>query len=147
MSGSKQRIKLYWVFTKDHGEDWFVFATSASSARAFHEDYEGYAAGDARARLIVQDVALTRFTNGEPPCHAQLRELMALGFEDAGSVPNQRSVRFEGNTYTEGILESLVEAGRKNLTLVHVENGSLELRVNAEEAASDEVVAREVRGD
>jgi hypothetical protein len=38
-----------------------------------------------------------------------MRELMALGFEDAGSVPSQRSVRFEGKTYTEGILESLIE--------------------------------------
>lgn len=123
MAGNRQRIKLYWVFTKDHGEDWFVFATSASSARAFHDYYEGYGTGDARARLIVQDVHLTNFTNGDPPCHAQLRELMALGFENACSVPNQRSVRFEGNTYTEGILESTVEAGKKNLAATLRENG------------------------
>jgi hypothetical protein len=116
MAGNTKRVKLYWVFTKDHGEDWFVFAESASSARAYHEDFEGYGTGDARSRLIVQDVPLTKFTNGEPPCHAQLRELMALGFENAGSVPNQRSVRFEGKTYTEGILKSMVEAGRRNMT-------------------------------
>jgi hypothetical protein len=44
-----------------------------------------------------------------------MRELMALGFEDAGSVPNQRSLRFEGKIYTEGILESLVELKREQM--------------------------------
>lgn len=126
MSSRKKTVKLYWVFTKDHGEDWFVFAASASSARAYHENFEGYDTGDARARLMVRDIHLTKFTNGEPPCHAQLRELMALGFENAGSVPNQRSVRFEGNTYTEGILKSLVDAGRKNLVVMLRENGDHE---------------------
>lgn len=125
-AGTTQRVKLYWVFTKDHGEDWFVVAESASSARAYHEDFEGYGTGDARSRLIVQDVPLTKFTNGEPPCHAQLRELMALGFENAGSVPNQRSVRFEGNTYTEGILKSMVEARRRNIAVTLGENGDQE---------------------
>jgi hypothetical protein len=120
MASNKQAIKLYWVTTADHDEDWFIFAESAKSARAYHENYEGYGKGDAHSRLMVSDVRLTKFTNGEPPCHAQLRELLALGFEDAGSVPNQRSVRFEGKTYTEGIQESMMETLR--------ENGGLQLR-------------------
>ena len=45
---------------------------------------------------------------------------MALGFEDAGSVPNQRSVRFEGKTYTEGIQESMA--------VTMQENGGLQLK-------------------
>jgi hypothetical protein len=49
-----------------------------------------------------------------------MRELLALGFEDAGSVPNQRSVRFEGKTYTEGIQESMA--------VTMLENRSLELK-------------------
>ena len=57
-----------------------------------------------------------------------MRELMALGFEDAGSVPNQRSMRFEGKTYTEGILESLVELGRKQLAVTLRENGGVQLK-------------------
>ena len=125
MASKKQTVKLYWVFTDDHDEDWFLFADSAKSARAYHEDYEGYGKGDARARLIVSDVPLNKFTNGEPPCHAQMRELFALGFEDAGSVPSQRSVRFEGKTYTEGALESIVELGRQNLALM-LKNGRLQ---------------------
>ena len=127
MASNKQTIKLYWCTTQDHDEDWFIFAESARSARAYHEYYEGCGAGDARARLIVRDVRLTKFTNGEPPCHAQMRELFALGFEDAGSVPSQRSVRFERKTYTEGILESLVEQGRQQLAVTMGENGCLEL--------------------
>ncbi len=111
MASKQQTVKLYWVTTADHDEDWFIVAVSARQARAYHEHYEGYGAGDARARLIVRDVRLNKFTNGKPPCHAQMRELMALGFEDAGSVPDRRKVRFEGKTYTEGILESIVERG------------------------------------
>ena len=115
---SNKQIKLYWVTTQDHDEDWLIFADSAKEARAYHENYEGYGKGDAHSRLIVRDVRLTKFTNGEPTCHAQLRELFALGFEDAGSVPNQRSVRFEGKTYTEGILEAIVELGREQMAAV-----------------------------
>ena len=119
MASNKQTIKLYWCTTDDHDEDWFIFADSAKSARAYHEDYEDYGKGDAHSRLMVSDVRLTKFTNGEPPCHAQIRELFALGFEDAGSVPNQRSVRFEGKTYTEGIQESMA--------VTMLENGGLQL--------------------
>ena len=125
MASNKQAVKLYWVTTADHDEDWFIFATTPRQARSYHEDYEGYGKGDARSRLIVRDVRLTKFTNGEPPCHAQMRELLALGFKDDGSVPNQRSVRFEGKAYTEGILESLVELGRQQLAVTMRENGEL----------------------
>jgi hypothetical protein len=37
MASTKQTIKLYWVTTQDHDEDWFIFAESARSARAYHE--------------------------------------------------------------------------------------------------------------
>jgi hypothetical protein len=57
-----------------------------------------------------------------------MRELMALGFEDAGSVPDRRKVRFEGKTYTEGILESLVELGRQQMAVTLRENGCPQLR-------------------
>jgi len=106
MASKQATIKLYWCTTQDHDEDWFILAESARSAKRYHEYYEGYGAGDARARLIVRDVRLTKFTNGTPPCHAQLRELFALGFEDAGSVPNQRSV------------ESIVELRREQMAAV-----------------------------
>jgi hypothetical protein len=138
MASKQQTVKLYWCTTADHDEDWFIFAESARSAKKYHEYYEGYGAGDARARLMVRDVPLTKFTNGEPPCHAQMRELMALGFEDAGSVPDRRKVRFEGKTYTEGILESLVVRGRQQMAVKLQESRSLELKKACSSAAEPE---------
>src|ERR1039457_5229831 len=79
MASTKQTVKLYWVTTADHDEDWFIFAESARGAKRYHEYYEGYGAGDARARLIVRDVPLTKFQNGTPPCHAQFQDLFQLG--------------------------------------------------------------------
>jgi len=32
-------MKLYWVTTEDHEEDWFVVAISAKEAAKFHEDF------------------------------------------------------------------------------------------------------------
>ena len=142
MASTKQTVKLYWVTTADHDEDWFILATSARQARSFHENYEGYGVGDARARLIVRDVRLTKFMNGEPPCHAQMRELLALGFTDDGSVPDRRKVRFEGKNYTEGILESIVVAGREQMAVKLREAMDLQRK----EVASARTVPEDVPG-
>jgi len=32
-------MKLYWVTTEDHEEDWFVVAISTKKAAKFHEDF------------------------------------------------------------------------------------------------------------
>ena len=48
-----------------------------------------------------------------------MRELLALGFQYAGSVPNQRSVRFEGKTYIDGILEAIIELPQAEHTSCH----------------------------
>jgi hypothetical protein len=112
---NKQRVKLYWVTTDDHDEDWFIFADSARQARAYHENYEGDGKGDARSRLIVSNVTLKEFMNGAPPCHAQFQDLFQIGFQDAGSSPNRRGVKFNGEIFREGILEAIIELGRKQL--------------------------------
>jgi hypothetical protein len=112
MAGNKQAIHLYWAYTDDHDEDWFVFAESAKIARAFHEDYEGYNRGDARARLIVSDVHFEQLMNGTTPCHAQIPELLQLNFEIVGTDPDRRAVQLNGKVFVEGMLESLVEMAR-----------------------------------
>jgi hypothetical protein len=113
MAGNRQTIKLYWVFTQDHDEDWFIFADSARSARSYHEHYEGYGKGDAQSRLIVSNVTLQEFMNGTPPCHAQFQDLFQIGFQDAGTIPNRRGVKFNGDIFPEGILEAIIELGRQ----------------------------------
>ena len=140
MASTKQ-IRLYWCTTDDHDEDWFIFAESARQARAYHEDYEGYDKGDAHSRLIVSNVTLEKFQNGTPPCHAQFQDLFQIGFQDAGSVPDRRKVRFEGKTYTEGILESLVERGRQQLAVTLRENGCPQLRKAPSATAEPESAA------
>lgn len=47
-------MKLYWVTTEDHAEDWFIVANNAEEAATFHEDVEGYEPGDAIAEMIVE---------------------------------------------------------------------------------------------
>jgi hypothetical protein len=126
MASTKQTVKLYWCTTDDHDEDWFIFAESARSARAYHEDYEGYDKGDAHSRLIVSNITLTEFQNGAPPCHAQFRDLFQIGFQDAGTIPNRRGVKFNGEIFREGILEAIIELGRQQLAVTLRENGGLQ---------------------
>jgi hypothetical protein len=118
MASNKQTIKLYWVTTADHDEDWFILAESARSARTYHEHYEGYDKGDAHSRLIVSNVTLTEFQNGAPPCHAQFQDLFQIGCQDAGTIPNRRGVKFNGEIFREGILEAIIELGRNQMRAV-----------------------------
>jgi hypothetical protein len=117
-TASTKQIRLYWVMVRDHVEDWFIFAESARRARAFHEHYEGYDKGDARSRLIVSNVTLEKFMNGTPPCHAQYPDLVQLGFQNAGTSPNRRRAGYNGEIFREGILEAIIELGRKQLAVM-----------------------------
>ena len=133
-----KQIKLHWVTTADHGEDWFVFAESAGQARAFHEHYEGYDKGDARSRLIVSNIPLKEFQNGTPPCHAQFQDLFQIGFQDAGTIPNRRRVKFNGEIFREGILESIIELGRQELAVTLRQNGDTQLKKPSSSATKPE---------
>lgn len=111
---AKKPIHLYWVTTLDRDEDWFIFAPTSRSAARYHEDCEGYDSGDAKARLVIARVELQKHEQGPPPCHAQIADLITLGFEVVGGDPHQRSVRFEGELYVEGYLQAaLVQASDK----------------------------------
>ena len=124
MASNKQTIRLYWVMARDHVEDWFIFAESARKARAYHEHYEGYDKGDASSRLIVSNVTLKEFQNGTPPCNAQFQDL--IGFENAGTSPNRRGVKFNGEIFREGILEAIIELGRQQPAVTMRENGGVQ---------------------
>jgi hypothetical protein len=108
MSVRKASINLYWTTTLDHDEDWFIFAKTSRSAASYHEDYEGYDTGDAKARLVIAGVELPNYEQGPPPCHAQIADLITLGFEVVGDDPDRRGVRFKGELYLEGELQTLV---------------------------------------
>jgi hypothetical protein len=74
--------------------------------------------------------------NGTPPCHAQFQDLFQIGFKNAGSSPNRRGVKFNGEIFREGILEAIIELGRKQLAL---ENGG-----RLEEMSSSAVLGDDV---
>ena len=133
---SNKQIKLYWVTTQDHDEDWLIFADSAKEARAYHENYEGYGKGDAHSRLIVSNVTLKEFMNGTHPCHAQFQDLCQIGFEDAGAIPNRRRAGLNGEIFRDGILEAIIELGRQQQA---IENGCVQV-----ERASSSTVMRKL---
>jgi hypothetical protein len=115
MASTKQTIKLYWVTTADHDEDWFIFADSARQARSYHEHYEGYGKGSARARVVVTKVTLKEFMDGTPPCHARFEDLVELRLENAGVIRNRRRAGMNGEIFRDGILEAIIELGRKQI--------------------------------
>lgn len=121
-----KQIKLYWVTTADHAEDWLIFAGSDLQARSYHEHYEGYGKGAARGRLIVSDVSLNEFMNGTPPCHARFEDLYQIGLQ-AGTVPGRRKGRFNGEIFQNGILEAIIELGRQRQAL---EYGCVQVEVS-----------------
>jgi hypothetical protein len=105
---AKKPIHLYWVTTLDHDEDWFILARTPRAAASYHEDCEGYDSGDAKARLVIARVELQKYEQGPPPCHAQIADLITLGFEVVGGGPHRRRVRFKGDLYVEGQLQALL---------------------------------------
>jgi hypothetical protein len=80
------------------------------------------------SRLIVSNITLKEFQNGTPPCHAQFPDLFRIGFENTGTSPNRRRAGLNGEIFREGILEAIIELGRKQLAVTQQENGCLELK-------------------
>jgi len=64
-----------------------------------------------------------------------------LGFEDAGTIPNRRRVKFNGEIFQEGILESIVELQREQLAERLWEARCLELGKGPSSATGTDGVA------
>jgi hypothetical protein len=97
----EKQMKLYWVTTPDHDEDWFMVASSSQAASKAHEDREGYNPGDARAEAIVD---IPENVPAEPgwPSEELLRSLGADVLHDG----QPRVVEIGGRKFCEGMLES-----------------------------------------
>ncbi len=94
----RKKRKLFWVSTKDGDEDWFIIAYTAKQACKFHEDYEGYDNGDAKAKPIM---TVNKIYSKDRTYHAQLWMLVDMGFEIL-SDNLSRIVRRAGIIYQEG---------------------------------------------
>jgi hypothetical protein len=114
MKPQNRTINLYWVSTEDHREDWFVLATTRRAAASFHERYEEYSTYAASARMIIADAHLPKYANGPPPCHAQIQELEALGFQTVADGPLRGAMGYEGEAFAEGFVEALIMEAHDN---------------------------------
>ena len=113
MKRAKPNLKLYWVTTPDHDEDWFILARSKRQAERFHEDFEGYPRDYTHAELILTDVESKLSKLDEIPVHPQLEDLLALGFKEIlkGDI---RKICLGDRVFTEGALEALIQIARDN---------------------------------
>lgn len=96
-------IKLFWVTTEDHAEDWFIVAESADEATAFHEYQEGYDPGDARAEMILEIPDGIKVDLGWPS-EDVLRSCGAKIL--SGESP--RIVEIGNRRFCEGLMESTI---------------------------------------
>ena len=96
-------MKLFWVTTEDHDEDWFVVASSAEEACKFHEDAEGYDIGQATAEEIL---SIPENIPAEPGWPSD-ELLVAVGAKFITENPS-RVVEINGRKFSEGLLESFL---------------------------------------
>jgi hypothetical protein len=95
-------MNLYWCWTSDHSEDWFIVAKSARYARRFHEDAEGYGKGEASCERIARVPADT--PEGWP--ENKLVQEYVGPFVQFDPV---RIVKFGKRIFREGMVEPLRE--------------------------------------
>ena len=94
---------LYWVTTKDHGEDWFLVANGTEEATFFYESMEGYELGEAMAEMIMEIPEGITAEVGRPP-----EELLQSCGDHILVGGSARVVEIGGRKFCEGLLESTI---------------------------------------
>jgi hypothetical protein len=103
-------MKLYWVTTEDHGEDWFIVATSPEEASKYHENMEGYGSNEATAEEVLDIPVYVSAETGWPSDEL----LLAVG---AKFLMNDqyRVVEIGGKRFCEGMLDATINEINDNL--------------------------------
>jgi len=96
-------MKLFWVTTEDHDEDWFVVAPSATEASQYFENYEGYDPGDAEAEEILDIPENIQAETGWPSEDLLLEVGAKFLFND-----QTRVVEIAGRKFCEGMLAATI---------------------------------------
>ena len=96
-----EHMKLCWVTTEDHHEDWFIIASSTNEASKLHEEFEGYDLGSANAQEILSIPDNLQVESGWPSEDV----LLSVG---AIFINNDepRIIEINGKQFTEGMLEA-----------------------------------------
>lgn len=100
----RPRLKLYWCWTVDHHEDWFVVARGAREARRFHDLAEGYD-GEAQAELVAP---LPEDFQDEGRKGWPTRELLTACGAEILRWETPRVVVLRGVRYGEGMLDHVI---------------------------------------
>ena len=95
-------MKLFWVSTNCHTEDWFVVSKTESKAQRFFDDYEGFDLGGSKAQFICEIAPeLIKKFGLKQSQHPEMELLTCLGGKvHSEEVP--RIVNFNGKVYKEG---------------------------------------------
>ena len=96
-------VKLYWVTTLDHHEDWFIFAKNSQLAESRHELEVGYNVGDASASFVCDVPDTMNTIEGWP----ELSQLKALGAKILRDT-SPRKIEVNGKVFTEGCMDALI---------------------------------------
>lgn len=96
-------LKLYWVTTDDHCEDWFIVSHSPGAAARFHESAEGYDRGEAHAEEIMPIPSDFHPVSGWPSDEL-IRDLGGVFV----SEEHPRIVLINNKKYCEGLLEAII---------------------------------------
>lgn len=101
-------IKLFWVVTPDHINDWFIVSETAWQAAKFHEEKEKYMNGHASADY-VEDIPInvwSKITTSSAilvePTWPSRELLEALGAKIIDDTPRYRKVYLKNTLFTEG---------------------------------------------
>lgn len=76
----------------------------------------------------VRRLIMTRTGSSLPRAPGRRGHLFQIVFENAGTSPNRRRAGLNGEIFQEGILEAIIELGRKQLAVTRRENNSLKLK-------------------
>ncbi|MCW8830734.1 MAG: hypothetical protein OQK32_04340 [Gammaproteobacteria bacterium] len=107
-------MKLYWVTTEDHDEDWFIVASSLEEAAMRHEDMEGYDAGEAQAEDILDIPDGVYAESGWPSKELLLNVGAKFLLNDQSRV-----VEIAGRRFCEGMLDATINQISDNLIEEH----------------------------
>ena len=94
-------MKLYWVTTEDHHEDWFIIASSKNKASKLHEEFEGYDMGSASAQEILSIPDNISVEAGWPSEDVLFSVGATFIKED-----EPRIIEINGKQFAEGMLEA-----------------------------------------
>ena len=98
----KQKLMLWWCWTEDHHEDWFVVAGHGVAAVGFFESEEGYGEGDVQAkglRILPEEYQDEKYLGWPSP------ELLVACGAKVIHEETPRVVELQGERYVEGMLE------------------------------------------